>query len=326
MVYYLHYLDGDGGGQGTPRSLPGVPVESRPLSGGGGDDINLILGGYSYGSLILTQLPATQDIIDRFENAELGTSAAEIVLRARTLASQTIETRHRASPISPVRGRTFKPSHADTAHRALHSQAHAVTYGGEETPPSMRRASRESRRSVEVVRKSLDVPRRLKSRMRSQSSGYFTPSNSSRDVSTETLDRPSSSNQPEAIVSAGPRVKTRYLLISPLLPPISHALRPSVSLIFSRGAQASSVGESRNLVCNPTLAVFGSKDTFTSSKKLCIWANKLSIASEERSGPYRPSTFKWLEVEGAGHFWREADVEKQLCARIAAWSQESAVT
>lgn len=62
---------------------------------------------------------------------------------------------------------------------------------------------------------------------------------------------------------------------------------------------------------NPTLAVFGSKDVFTSSNRLRGWAEKQSRASH--------STFEWEEIQGAGHFWREDGVMQALQQRIVAW-------
>ncbi|EME48575.1 hypothetical protein DOTSEDRAFT_118514 [Dothistroma septosporum NZE10] len=51
--------------------------------------LELLLGGYSFGALILARLPPVHVILDRFETAERGAAASEIILRARKLATQT---------------------------------------------------------------------------------------------------------------------------------------------------------------------------------------------------------------------------------------------
>ncbi|EGP87979.1 uncharacterized protein MYCGRDRAFT_40222 [Zymoseptoria tritici IPO323] len=67
--------------------------------------LQVILAGYSYGSLILARLPHMSHIIETFESAEKGTSASEIYLRARTLARRTRQSLLEPSPPSTPRGR-----------------------------------------------------------------------------------------------------------------------------------------------------------------------------------------------------------------------------
>ena len=77
--------------------------------------IQLILGGYSYGSWICTHLPDHKDIVKQFETVADGTAAAEIKARAQHLATQT--------------NLELRAAYAE----AQSSKAHTLSVGGEET-------------------------------------------------------------------------------------------------------------------------------------------------------------------------------------------------
>jgi pimeloyl-ACP methyl ester carboxylesterase len=62
---------------------------------------------------------------------------------------------------------------------------------------------------------------------------------------------------------------------------------------------------------DPTLVIFGSTDGFTSARRLRGWAEKMSKDTS--------SKFEWHEVDGAGHFWREAGVMQDLQEKVAIW-------
>lgn len=111
-----------------------------------------------------------------------------------------------------------------------------------------------------------------------------------------------------------PSVRVMYLLISPVLPPLAHTLVPPASWVGFKGAVDKGTGVG-SMTC-PTLAVWGSKDNFTSSRRLKAWAERLSKAG--------PATFKWTEFEGAGHFWREHGVMKVMTKKIQDWVTENA--
>lgn len=174
-----------------------------------------------------------------------------------------------------------------------------MTVGGDETSPEKRRRSGEGRFSTEV-RKSLDFPRKLASLRRK-----------SREVSVSTIAAASTviENEESALDGEGvPKVEVAYLLVSPLLPPISTftafpigigALRPHNEENYTR------------LSASPTLAVFGNDDMFTSGKKLRKWAQDIS------SLPM--SKFKYVEVAEAGHFWRSHAVQNALRIAIQGW-------
>ena len=102
---------------------------------------------------------------------------------------------------------------------------------------------------------------------------------------------------------------TSYLLVSPLLPPASMFATFFSDLGSSRKELGSKHGtEPNNLVTNPCMAIYGSKDMFTSNKKLRRWAEELSSEAQSR--------FQAREVEGAGHFWHEPGVERELCDHV----------
>ena len=62
---------------------------------------------------------------------------------------------------------------------------------------------------------------------------------------------------------------------------------------------------------NVTLAIFGSSDSFTASRRLKAWA--------ERNAKDSRSFFEWEETTGAGHFWAEQGVMQALQKRVAEW-------
>jgi hypothetical protein len=263
--------------------------------------VTLLLSGYSYGFLILSRLPPVAEILGRFEAAPRGTTAAEIILRAYRLSKESRSTLEAKQAMPQSRGRRLTP--ADATKPSLH--ASQVTLGGEETPPEERRRSRETSRGANIVHRGVEVPLRIANRMRRRSSGV----------------RPSTGHSPmksqESITTGAttpvPSVKVLYLLISPVLPPLAHTLVPPASWTGLKGAVDKSTGVG-SMMC-PTLAVWGSIDSFTSSRRLKAWAERLSKAG--------PATFKWIDFEGAGHFWREHGVMKLMMQGIMSWVREN---
>jgi len=102
-----------------------------------------------------------------------------------------------------------------------------------------------------------------------------------------------------------PCVDSSYLLVSPLLPPVSSLATMS---FFKASRKDQGYG---HLVRNSTLAIFGDKDSFTPIKKLRSWAERLSGEAD--------SKFEYHAVYRAGHFWREAGAHKELRERIREW-------
>lgn len=101
--------------------------------------------------------------------------------------------------------------------------------------------------------------------------------------------------------------ETYYLLVSPLLPPISSLLAPFTLKSWwplSREAP-------RHLHEHATLAIYGTKDVFTSTDKLRRWAGELQNKPRSR--------YTYVAVEGAGHFWREPEECRVMQQAIEHW-------
>lgn len=121
------------------------------------------------------------------------------------------------------------------------------------------------------------------------------------------------------------KVVTRYLLVSPLLPPVSSFMMGFGAGAFW-GAAKSIVGlghhyskqEGEGDVCGMdgkhvrVLAVYGDGDVFTGVRKYRKWEEKM-VEVRGRG------MFKGVEVQGAGHFWREESAMDGLLAAIRDW-------
>ena len=277
------------------------PIESsRPLAANAfapaASKTLLILGGYSYGSLITKHLPSTGSIIERFNEVIKGTAEAEIRLRALNLGTQWNGETHQAHLTR--RGRSLM------VHDSVRSPSYSVIMGGEESDPGVRRASRESRRSVDMIRKSFDTSRKKITLKTRRSSSDF-----------DTLTSPVSPQAEEKLAASRspPMLQTCHLLVSPLLPPISMFAtffnKPVYS--WSGTAALAETFTDDKLALHPTLAIYGDKDMFTSHKKSRKWAEGLMDRPE--------SLFRFHEVAGAGHFWHEEGVEEQMRKMVRDW-------
>ena len=207
-------------------------------------ELCLVIGGYSYGSLVATRLPAPDLILARFTQPVRGTTAAEIRLRAAHRATEWNDDARR------LRG-------AGTIH------------GGEECAPGARRPSHEGhRRSAEILlRRSLDRSR--------EKLGLGTPDRSN----GEQTSREKAAERLEAITVPVPHVA--YLLVSPLLPPTSLFLTMFARHAHEKGKPGDHESEHDDrLAKGPTLAVYGGDDLFTAVKKLRKW----SAATAESPG------------------------------------------
>lgn len=268
----------------TPDPSP-VSSQSHPQANSSKTTLNkpplVILGGYSYGSLILKHLPPVPSILQPFTAPFDGSAASEIVLRALKLADQS-----NLEWINLARD-------AERQRRHGHENKLSVTMGGEETSPEKRRTSREIRRSMDG-RRSLDLGGRLRSLSHSHPRRRkgSAPNTPPEDVSVKvTIEIP----------------EVRYLLISPLTAPISTLAAPGIGHGFWNRSQDHHEVIGKHV----SLAVYGDQDIFASSKKLHQWAEKLS--SEQMSA------FSYVEIAGAGHFWHEHGVEEKLRSALKEW-------
>lgn len=294
--FFVHYLDA----LRLPELSEPIPISADvppPLSpirtgepltdplGTPHDRMTLILGGYSYGSLITTHLPLYEAILERFAHVSQGTAEAEIRLRASSLAMQWNRDAQMHCEIN--RGRSLK---APSAHGSSPSSSMALAMGGEECEPGARRSSRDSRRSLDGVRRSLE-----------RSHIHI-----GRRISGEVPTVLETARPLKPVHLKSPRIC--FLLVSPLLPPIS-----SLATFFSHSSKSRSTETAfdQTLANHPTLAIYGSRDFFTSQKKLRGWA----LAVRRRPS----SLFRFHEVPGAGHFWREHDAEEEVRRHVRKW-------
>jgi hypothetical protein len=254
--------------------------------------ITMLLGGYSYGSLIVTHLPPIAEILAIFHKPSKWIS--EILLRAKELALQT------EISLSESRGRLpHVPSRKQ--HERQSSSRHSIIYGGNDSPSP-------ADRHIDPIHKAIEVPTRIKHAI--HRTHKSTPS-------TSTLSSNTSENL-TAPMPALPHISPHYLLISPLLPPLSNFLSLSTSSLFFW--RHHSDHQPQNLLQHPTLVIYGTKDMFTSSTKLDTWCKKTDTMAIQKKG-----SFRWRKVEGAGHFWRERGVEVELRLSVRKWVDEVVV-
>lgn len=243
----------------------------------------VVLGGYSYGSTILRHLPPVPSILQPFAAPLTGSSASEILLRAHKLSDQS-----NLEWINQARD-------GERRKRNGHENKLSVTMGGEETSPDVRRSSREIRRSIDG-RRSLDIGSRIRSL-----------SHRRRKDSTEPKTPPEvGDSRPEITVP-----DVRYLLISPLTPPVSTLAAPGLGpKLWSRDKVSHEI-----IGKHVSLAVYGDHDIFTSARKAHQWAEDLKNEQGSR--------FSYTEITGAGHFWVERGVEEKLRTTLRDWGSTS---
>jgi pimeloyl-ACP methyl ester carboxylesterase len=282
FMHYLCYI------QPSPTSEPIFTLEPSPISPAPSYHAatqtdtgpTVILGGYSYGSMILRHLPPVPTILQPFASPIVGSAADEILHRARKLAHQSNLEWHN---LARAEARARRPSQAG------HNSRPSMAMGGEETSPDKRRSSRDVRRSAEGGSR-LEIRTRLRSlsHRRREDSILLTPP------------------ETKSAIMIVPDV--RYLLISPLTAPISTLAAPALGHKFWSKPRS----EGHNIIGkHPSLAVYGDQDIFTSAKKIREWSDQLKAEPG--------SCFNSVEVTGAGHFWSESDVEAKLRTALRDW-------
>jgi hypothetical protein len=301
MIFYLNRLNQVGGylhmdNLKEESSDVDFGLETSAPQGRPSPRSTLILAGYSYGSMIAAHLPEVSRVLKLFENPNDGSAAHEIRLRACHMSAQTskdlrsgLETRESQDSLRiPGVPTQLGPSASSP-----------VLVGGFESEAVEHRIDQESRRSLDV-RRSLD-------RVHGKLHGKFHfPQTSQSDKS----DEESQVHSPFTVAAP----QTCYLLISPVLPPSAALATFFTSLSFkARGTEKdSSCTDFNHLVAKgPSFTIYGSKDFFTSAKKLRTWTQRLSQIPG--------SIFQSHEVDGVGHFWREPGAMAELKGSIKAW-------
>jgi hypothetical protein len=285
FMHYLSYIQPHPEPTPPEQSLHASEIEhtetpSRPHTT---ESPVVVLGGYSYGSLVLRYLPPVPSILQTFTAPIAGSASDEILLRARKLADQ-----------SNMAWRELARSREreSRSRRKGHETKPLVTMGGEETTPEKRRSSREVRRSTDRGL-SIDIGNRLRSLSHSHR-------------------RRKDDTPPFPLETAGSDLITmpeiRYLLISPLTPPISTLAAPALGHKFwhkSRGGHDDAISQ------HVALAVYGDQDNFTSAKRIRDWIEQMKAIQGSR--------FSGVEVAEAGHFWVEHGVEERLRGALKDW-------
>ncbi|EXJ59371.1 uncharacterized protein A1O5_12252 [Cladophialophora psammophila CBS 110553] len=240
----------------------------------------LILGGYSYGSMIASHLPSMDVVVDLFHSPASGSAESEIRRRATDLSqdARAYLEMHAAPATLTV------PRVRGAAGEQTRKPSPGVIMGGYESDAASRRVSREnSRRSIdgERIRRSIDKIRR---KIGSQ---------------------PSSPTKP--LTKAPPTESTpilpeiAYVLISPILSMAAGLTTMFSKLRFTRKDREITPHPGREfheLTVHPCCCCYGTRDSFTPAGKLQRWTQELQSQPGSRFVPVRADT---------GHFWHEAE-------------------
>ncbi|EAQ83093.1 hypothetical protein CHGG_10911 [Chaetomium globosum CBS 148.51] len=300
------------------RIRPPTPTPPEPFSRH--TEPIMLLGGYSYGSMVTSQLPALETILGFFSAPECGTSAAEIRLRAQHLAEMqnTVLASAREAAADHLRPKSPR------RHVGLR-------VGGDEES----RRSHESRRSrstefEEAIRHGVAelMARTRKGHRRSHSGRSHTPRDSDEPTGRVAT--------PDHLLPVARRTAflPAYLLVSPLQGVITSLATMSLTPLLSMsGAWARFSAKGNNatihsdasetgphdaatpaeaeekLVHNATLAVYGDRDGFVPVRKLRDWASRLEAIPD--------SKFRAHEVSSANHFWAQGNVASTLRDAVA---------
>lgn len=308
--------------------------------------ITLILGGYSYGSLLTTYLPPARTLLDRFARAGDRTPEARIRSQALDLAARwNLSASVAAASVHGPRSRSV----------GVVPDPGRMSMGGSERMSG--ESSGGGKRFDSVIRQSLERSRRrfrswrpvgdgvgLNSRPSTAGKGEGEGEGAASSIAHDDDDDDQNTVSLQQVC---------YLLISPLLPPISlfatmfskphddddrhqhqhnnhheddekssthnnpttRLLTPNLSSPSSPSSPLSNTLPPSTLTTSPTLAIYGTRDFFSSHRKLRAWAEALAARPNSRFG--------FREVHGAGHFWleqgREGGVERELRRGIREW-------
>jgi predicted alpha/beta-hydrolase family hydrolase len=284
----------------------------------------LVVGGYSYGSLITMNLPPMHRVVERFRDPEAGSAASEVLLRAAHLAEQQNEVLASIMRIAadgsvdeePAfgRGHTRRSSTA----RVMSPGSSTCRIGGEESLEGMRRVSHEhNSRSVDLaVRRSIDRMRTLRKNHAQRPPSSPTIPDESHTPQADEKPNDTKAEQPTKGGADAWNFQPAYLLVSPLQGIINNLACMSIPNLLSsrppKSARSEEIKEAEHkLVLHPTLAIWGDGDGFSNNRRLKAWAQRL-----ETQGA---ASFVWTEIEGAGHFWVEIGAMGQLRVRVEEW-------
>lgn len=340
VSHYVHFLDPfqqsrlsgpattsagrDGGAEPTEEATSAIrirpPTPGTPELSGAATPI-LLLGGYSYGAMVTSQLPPVAAITALFDTPEYGTPAAEIRLRAEHLAEMqnTVLASAREAAADHLRP-TSPRKHV------------GLRVGGDEEG----RKSHELRRPLsaefeETIRHGVAelMARTRKGHRRSHSGPRHAP--------RDTDGRPEQGPAHLLPILGRTAHRPAYLLVSPLQGIVTNLATMSLPSLVSMPGKAwgrlspraaetppsddpepaalvrSAQGEAEEkLVHNPTLAIYGDRDGFVPVRKLRDWASRLQAVPG--------SKFRAHEVSSANHFWAQGNVASTLREAVRAFA------
>lgn len=226
--------------------------------------MEILLGGYSYGSMIAAHLPTLETVLSLLAAPAKGSPADGILEQAERLAG-------------------LWKGDADSSGERV-----SVEGAGS----GSRQPARPGRRLISVLGERLLI------------------SVMSQEVESAAGGDPVS--MPVPAVS--------FLLISPILPPISSVLTMTVgsqlNLDFrtTQGVRVRTSQPRVQLTTHPALAVYGGNDMFTSAGKLRKWCGQLMSVPGSR--------LRSQEVRDATHFWHSRESMCQLRMAIKDWLAE----
>ena len=283
----------------------------------------LLMGGYSYGAMVATNMPSLSSILAPFDKPVCGSPAAEIRLRAQHLAEMqnTVLASARAAAVDRQKGKSYRKSLG-------------MRVGGDEE----NRRSHDSRRSFSVdleerlhkgVNELMEKARKGHRRRHANDHHGHEPT-----VEEEKMPKPE--NAPEHLLPVPNLTACRsaYLLVSPLQgivtnlatmsfpSPLSSLSRriPNRSSSWSGKPSISETAKTmplseaeQKLVANPTLAIYGDCDGLVAARKLRVWASRLQTAPD--------SKFRAHEVASVGHFWHQGRAHVVLRDAIKTYAE-----
>ncbi|EAW25279.1 uncharacterized protein NFIA_107710 [Aspergillus fischeri NRRL 181] len=119
MLHYLHSLkDHTRQEDKGPDPSSALPAESAGDSRSASGEVHLILGGYSYGSMIASHLPTVDVVARLFAEGDIGTSFHQIRQAAKELSAQSIKS---------VRGTDMPSTSSNFASRECSTTVEDVT-------------------------------------------------------------------------------------------------------------------------------------------------------------------------------------------------------
>ena len=350
MYYYAHFLDPFGDGSASPAS-PRSRDPETPI---------LLLAGYSYGGLITTLLPSVQTMLAPLERPAAGSAAAEIRLRAASLAHS------QNTVLSSARAAALLPKSPSSPHR----KTLGVRVGGDE---ELGRSSHDARRSFSLEETMSDLVARAMSGVakshhdkksgsaesaaaapttptkKAKKKHVLSPPSPPHHSPSDEGGSPTTSTTLPAIPNL-PRVRPAYLLVSPPMGVIGNLatmsfppLFPSLLKKFRRETtvqppgpavpSSSSEGDEETPAetCPRPDAVPDADEAerkLAANPTLAIYGdadgflnNKRVRAWAARLRGVEGSRFAAHEVSTAGHFWREGRTLYVLRDAVVAFAE-----